>query len=150
MNLEVAKNEALFLMQKHGLLDLGWRFEFDNAKRRYGVCKRGSKIIGLSQNYVLLNEIKFVRNTILHEIAHALTPGHHHDEVWRAKAIEIGCTGERCTSGAISVKGKYIAVCGTCNKENHKHKKPKREYSCGYCSRSFDRKYLLNFELADK
>ncbi len=38
-----------------------------------------------------------VKDTILHEIAHALVgKAHHHDDVWRAKALEIGCSGRRC------------------------------------------------------
>ena len=33
-----------------------------------------------------------VKNTLLHEIAHALVgPGHRHNRVWRQKAREIGC-----------------------------------------------------------
>ena len=42
-----------------------------------------------------------IRDTILHEIAHALTPGQHHNDVWRRKATAIGCTGQRCAKIAI-------------------------------------------------
>lgn len=34
-----------------------------------------------------------IMETLLHEIAHALTPGHGHDRVWKAKCIEIGGKG---------------------------------------------------------
>src|SRR6185369_17904164 len=34
---------------------------------------------------------KAILNTIKHEVAHALTPGHGHDEIWAAKAHELGC-----------------------------------------------------------
>lgn len=38
-----------------------------------------------------------IRDTILHEIAHALVgPNHCHDLVWKAKCLEIGATPRRC------------------------------------------------------
>ena len=38
-----------------------------------------------------------VKNTLLHEIAHALAGHeHNHDEVWKATARSIGCDGCRC------------------------------------------------------
>ena len=54
-----------------------------------------------------------VLDTILHEIAHALVgPQHGHDAVWRAKAREIGCTGERCVSSdSPRVPGDWVGRC---------------------------------------
>ena len=38
-----------------------------------------------------------MKNTLLHEIAHALAGHeHNHDEVWKATARSIGCDGCRC------------------------------------------------------
>ena len=45
------------------------------------------------RHYVRHADIDHIRDTILHEIAHALVgPCHGHDAVWRQKAREIGCT----------------------------------------------------------
>lgn len=55
-----------------------------------------TKSIELSTKLVEINNEDRVRRTILHEIAHALTEGHGHDEVWRAKLLEIGGDGKRC------------------------------------------------------
>jgi len=64
---------------------------------RAGQCfSRTKKLIQLQPTYVELNEESSVRNTILHEIAHALTPNHNHNKFWKRKAIEIGCDGKRC------------------------------------------------------
>jgi predicted SprT family Zn-dependent metalloprotease len=95
MNRSDAARLARALMNEHGLGH--WSFQFDNAKRRFGVCRHSTRQIGLSAALVGLNDEDRVRNTILHEIAHALVgPEHGHDRVWRAKAIELGCDGKRC------------------------------------------------------
>lgn len=148
MELIKAKELALELMNFHGLIEKGWRFEFDSAKRRFGVCRYRTKTIGLSKHLVSLNEVARVKNTILHEIAHALTPGHHHDFVWRAKAIEIGCDGNRCYSSdeVERPQGNFVAVCVGCGHEHYKFRTPKRTSSCGKCSNKFNPNTILKWE----
>ena len=58
------------------------------------------KSIELSTKLVEINDEERVRLTILHEIAHALTEGHGHDSVWKAKLLEIGGDGKRCYSSS--------------------------------------------------
>ncbi len=152
MELVLAEKLALNLMTKHNLLQNGWRFEFDNAKRRFGCCHHRTKVISLSRELVKLNNEPRVQNTILHEIAHALVGvGHGHDSVWKRKALEIGCDGKRCytTENTNIVKGKYQATCPKCGYVHNKHRKPKRQKSCGNCSNVFDRERLLDFNLVD-
>ena len=72
MNLKDAEELALSLMRKHGLSH--WEFGFDRAKRRFGACNFSKKRISLSKYLTEVNEIEQVRDTILHEIAHALAP----------------------------------------------------------------------------
>lgn len=145
MELTQAKTLALDLMSEHNLTD--WRFEFDNAKRRFGVCRHRLKVIGLSKELVSLNDVKRVENTILHEIAHALTPRQGHNYVWRAKAIEIGCDGNRCyTSKEVETpKGNYQAICPICGHIHYKFKKVTRQYSCSRCADVFSKDRLLIF-----
>lgn len=93
--LAVAIETATQLMQKHGLV--GWRVKLDNARRRAGQCDYNTNVISLSRLYVRNADNSHIRDTILHEIAHALVgPYHGHDAVWRQKAREIGCTASRC------------------------------------------------------
>ena len=68
--------------------------------RRLGICKYHTKMITLSKEFVEKAQEDMVKDTILHEIAHALTKGHHHDQVWKAKCVEIGGNGMRkCNTG---------------------------------------------------
>lgn len=77
-------------LMEHGLYQQGWRFKLGHGKNRLGVCNHRQKIIGLSKYLIQLGTEEEILHVILHEVAHALTPGHKHDRVWRAKASEIG------------------------------------------------------------
>lgn len=149
MELKQAESLAISLMIKHNIYQRGWTFKFDNAKRRFGVCKHRSKTISLSQYLVLLNDVNQVQDTILHEIAHALTPGQGHNYTWKLKAKEIGCKPERCYSNkeVATPKSKYEAVCVGCKSVHKKHRKTKRIVSCGRCSGGkFNPAYKLEFK----
>lgn len=144
MTLSETKRLANSLIKEHGLTYDGWRFEFDNARRRAGVCKYNSKTIGLSK-YLLphMNE-EMIKDTILHEIAHALVGHRHgHDRVWQRQAMAIGCNGKRCYNPqkelanyeeTLAVQSKYTYTCPTCGKKSPAHRSPKRSKSCGKCS----------------
>ena len=150
MDLIKAQQLAEKLIRKHKLDVKGWTFVYDNARRRFGCCKYRPKVITLSKYLTHLNDEKEVRNTILHEIAHALTPGHHHDWVWKAKAKEIGCTGDRCYSSksVTTPESRYIAICSGCGHTHKKHRLTRSSSSCGYCSGSgYNPTYKLEFKL---
>ena len=57
MHLQDARNLATELMRQHGLIDAGWRFRFDHARRRFGSCRYAEKAITLSRPLVLLNPL---------------------------------------------------------------------------------------------
>lgn len=85
---------ALHLMGQHGLH--AWHFQFDHCTRRAGSCNFRDQRITLSLNLAQSDSEAEIRETLLHEIAHALVgKKHNHDAVWRAKAQEIGCSGQR-------------------------------------------------------
>jgi hypothetical protein len=145
MELLQAKKLAIDNMYFHGLLDEGWNFEFDTAKRRFGCCNYTKKRISLSAPLTLLRDEQFVKNTILHEIAHALVGYKHgHGKVWKAKAKELGCNAERCSSD-VRIQGNVKGVCPN-GHEVFKHRMPKREQSCGRCSNKFERNFLMTYE----
>ena len=85
---------ALGLMHEHGLKK--WHFKFDHSTRRAGCCNYHDKRISISFDLARNASDKDIRDTLLHEIAHALVgKKHNHDAIWKAKARAIGCTGER-------------------------------------------------------
>jgi len=78
-------------LNEHGLSDWSIRLNQNVDSRFLGLCSYKDKCIILSAHHIDIHPTPDCKNTILHEVAHALTPGHHHDEVWAAKAREIGC-----------------------------------------------------------
>ncbi|NJC66977.1 SprT family zinc-dependent metalloprotease [Planosporangium flavigriseum] len=124
-------------MAQHGLK--GWRLVFDNAKSRAGVCRSDCREIGLSRVLMSLYSEAEVRDTVLHEIAHALVgAGHGHDKVWRATALRIGCSGARCVSSeSPTAEGAWVGVCPAGHRSTL-HRRPIRVKSCHRCSPVFD------------
>ena len=120
--LGMAIDLATELMDDHGLV--GWRIKLDHARRRAGQCDYTNKIISLSRLYVRHADIDHIRDTILHEIAHALVgPRHGHDAVWRQKAREIGCTATRCHDLSFA-RARWVMTCpnGCFSVERHRKK----------------------------
>ena len=148
MDIKKAKEMAVELMEKYSLLeDGGWQFQFSQARRQYGLCMLGKRIIKLSAPLTKLNSEESVRDTILHEIAHALVGrGHGHDRTWQTKAIEIGCNGQAKYGEEVRTPAKkYVGECPKCHHEYYRDKQ--RRCSCGKCTRKFNPDYLLVWRL---
>jgi predicted SprT family Zn-dependent metalloprotease len=107
MNLNQAYLKCRKLMNEHGLDPIIWQFKWSPARRMAGYCQYKTRKlngehtvlegwIALSKAYVEDNSEEAVTDTILHEIAHALTPGHGHDHVWRLACVKIGAKPDRC------------------------------------------------------
>ncbi len=88
-----------------------WSFQFDNGTKRAGCCHYDRQVISVSYEFAKRAPTAEVRDTLLHEIAHALVgKAHHHDDVWRAKALAIGCSGRRCHDLEFTLP-RYIVKC---------------------------------------
>ena len=85
---------ARTIMDQHGLDN--WRFGWLRHPDTVGYRLHERKTLYVNQECARRCSVEVIREAILHEVAHALVgENHHHDEAWRAKALELGASGER-------------------------------------------------------
>ena len=130
-------------MEKHGLMDKLWHFEFEDCKSSLGRCHYMEEKITLSKWYVELNDEKEVEDTILHEIAHALSflkygkKGTGHGVLWKQMCRKIGAKPNRIHQGIVEYPNnhyKYSSTC--CGRTWGKHRMSKaHRYICPKCNR---------------
>lgn len=141
------------LVGKHNVSNYKIQFVAKGNKRTtVASCNTFYKIFSFVEHYALyLNDKHFVQ-VVLHEIAHALTPGHKHDPHFKHVCEKIGGNPYACSDYSYAEKSapkhlqkkvNYIYKCETCGHEMKTTRRVKREYSCGVCSPKFDRNYLL-------
>lgn len=142
MTLSAARQLAKKLMRRHKLSP-EWSFEFDRARVRFGKCNYAKKEISLSRHLVELNDEAEVRDTILHEIAHALAPrGAGHGPAWQAAAQSIGCNAQRCYGEEVArPMPKYKGTCPACRRVIYRHRRA--AIACGRCAPIFDKKFAF-------
>lgn len=136
----------------------GVTFEWDRATRRFGCChNRRNRFTGevvpykITISYPLAsrNSWEEVRKVVLHEIAHARTAGHHHDEVWRRECLAIGGDGKRCYDSeedggnVVTLPKKYIGTCPVCGRQFPRSRRPHNAYHC-------DSRQLINWKINPK
>lgn len=128
--------QAYFERKKKEFHLVGWKLTMDRAKTRLARCDEGKKTISISYHFLRgpsCDERK-MRNTILHEFAHALAGCHnHHNNVWKTVALKIGCTGEKC-GFMDEPDAKYIVECPKKCFHATYHRKVKVDNKlCGKC-----------------
>ncbi len=89
---EVITLYARDLMNQHGLHD--WDIHWGENDNEAGRCYFEAQVISFNRKYLLDTAAHNIRDTILHEIAHALVrPNDNHDKEWWSKFKEIGGDG---------------------------------------------------------
>lgn len=141
-DLQNVRREAEALMAAH--LDGSWTFAFDNAKRRAGACDYTRQRITLSRYLSARYDAETNRQTMLHEIAHALAGARAgHGAAWKRTAREIGYTGGVTHRGETATElAPWVGVCPA-GHVAYRHRRATRATSCAKCSPRFDERFLL-------
>jgi predicted SprT family Zn-dependent metalloprotease len=112
------------LMDEHGLHD--WTFQLSKTLNAFGYCWYIKQLIEISEHFVL-SDMEKIRDTILHEIAHALaykeygSAGKGHGFYWKHVCRRIGADPERCWSDddpgiVMSKPYQWKLSCPTCGR----------------------------------
>ncbi len=79
------------LMDGHGIVD--WTLAFVESGRRLGDCDYRDRVIRIGRAHALEGRDEEIRDTVLHEIAHAIAGAKAgHGPLWKATARRIGAT----------------------------------------------------------
>lgn len=143
--LERVKDMAEKLLAEHGLG--GWTVQWSRARQQAGRCDRKGRVILLSAPLMSVWTPAQARDTILHEIAHALTTGAHNAE-WKRKCAEIGAIPSASWGGRGErvLPGKWRGTCPAGHVVFREYR-PKGRISCSRCSRIFDPRFLIRWEV---
>lgn len=127
-------------------LDNTWSFAFDHARRRAGQCDYTNRRITVSRHLTVRLDDETNRQTLLHEIAHALVgPRVGHGARWQRVARQLGYRGDRVLrEDPAADLAPWIGVCPA-GHESHRFRRPTRVASCGRCSRRFDERHLVTW-----
>lgn len=127
----------------------------------YGLCRTRKvsegyrNVIGINDKY-LHNEQADVVNTLVHEFAHAIAPGEHHNHRWEYIGNKIGkrfnTTVHRLSNSEQSgvniqkekIEYKYATRCKKCGHEYHNQRlcrsvEHPELFRCGYCHGELER-----------
>lgn len=167
MELALAEQLCKRLMLEHGVSHFG--FAWMNGRRTFGYCQFGrlgrqyrhangaalGGTIMLSRPLVSLNDETHVRDTILHEIAHALVGPHHgHGRVWKAMAARVGARPERCYHDSVArPPHNWELVCKVHGVVGRRVRRGRSLQACTQCCRArnggrFHADYLLEWRMA--
>lgn len=121
-----------------------WRFRI--SKRMIDTIGRtdeGKKEFAFSRAYIEFYDEVEVKKTILHEIAHALTPMEEgHGEQWKEICLKIGGDGEEYFEPSqeyYASIAKYELFCPNCGAISRRsHRRTKVTYACGKCCKKYN------------
>jgi predicted SprT family Zn-dependent metalloprotease len=123
-------------LREHGLYEQGWRFRLDHARQRFGTCRYRQRLITVSRYLAALNGEAECRDTVLHEIAHALAgPAAGHGPRWKQMCRRVGAKPERCFD-AQTVRlpaPRYWGICPHCCHHLPYYRRPRTPRACGPC-----------------
>lgn len=149
MNIEEFLKSTRIIVDDCCLYD--WKIKITDTKRRLGSCNYTKKELNFSKNLILNNSREEIRDTVLHECAHAIAGhGAWHWYKWKICALKIWLQNpQTCNTTANQAEWKYKMQCAGCGEIYHFYKKVsklnKACYNC--CKKHFGWKYHEKFKL---
>ena len=128
-------------------LDPTWTFDFDNAKKRAGLCNFTVKRITVSRYLAARYGDDEIHQILLHEVAHAIAGTKAgHGPAWRRVASDLGYEGKRLHDGPIA--DELAPWVGTCPRGHvhYRYRRPARALACGVCDRGFSAANLIQWQ----
>lgn len=103
VNIQQTYDLVVDTLKKHGLREKGWTFTVSRGKNILGSCVYKTKTIKISKYLIQLGTDEEVRETVLHEVGHALAGGKAgHGWLWREKCRDVGLMNPKQYSENIS------------------------------------------------
>ena len=148
MNIQQIEEFVHTTLAQHGLTN--WTFQWDHAVRRAGQTNYRTRTITLSKKLMPLCSDAQIRDTVLHEVAHALVgPTHGHGPAWQAMALRIGARPQRCTPKDFPrVPGTWVGTCPA-GHTHERFRKPKNVLACKRCSPRFSYDNVIEWRRRD-
>lgn len=127
-------------------LDAEWTFDFDNAKRRAGLCDYTRKRISVSRYLAARYDDDTNHQTLLHEVAHALAGSKAgHGTAWKRVARDLGYVGGTTHLGETATElAPWVGVCPA-GHTVFRHRKASRATSCAVCAPRFCADHLFTW-----
>lgn len=118
MDEKTARKMYKDLAREHGLLEKGWKVMFNDRISSAGLCSDRKKVLYLSRKFLKDATNEQIRNTMLHEIAHALEfdkwGESSHNWRFRNLCVEIGCDPDSNLNRETLYGNKYDKWTYTC------------------------------------
>lgn len=115
------------LLADNGLT--GWRTEISRGRRTIGMCMYNTKTIKLSKYHLEKDDDVYIKDTIIHEVAHALNPDDKHGPSWRKTARALGGTGDQYTKHS-DYPSKWATMCANGHESKMFRWNQKSIYNC--------------------
>lgn len=88
-----------------------WSVEISRGRRTIGLCSYADRTIYLSKHHIDNDSYDDVKDTVIHEVAHALNPADGHGSKWKNTAISLGGSGEQYHAHGKSYPSKWSTMC---------------------------------------
>lgn len=133
---------------------IGWVWKWNTTMNPFGTCDHKNRKIEINYCKALSNTTEAI-DTFLHEVAHALTRGHGHDKVWKAKCVELGCRPQAkapimkvAENFQTATQLKYTVKCNHCSIEFQKARKT--DMTCAACDKNYNPKFAFEWIINKK